>query len=170
MKHRGIRIAILCVMSVLLALAPFTCARAENEGGLFGIYYEDELISLASKMNDNKLCTWYSDRLEALYEKEVEVRDFYNQKYLAGKIGVHPEGLLAIIECNDMLAGERVSYTSNVVDGGEYKLKGWTRRLKLKKSMSQLNVQAVPTFLERIRARDSHWEVRYSGDRIPEEL
>lgn len=27
MKHRGIRIAILCVMSVLLALAPFTCAR-----------------------------------------------------------------------------------------------------------------------------------------------
>lgn len=125
MKHRGIRIAILCVMSVLLALAPFTCARAENEGGLFGIYYEDELISLASKMNDNKLCTWYSDRLEALYGKEVEVRDFYNQKYLAGKIGVHPEGLLAIIECNDMLAGERVSYTSNVVDGGEYKLKGW---------------------------------------------
>ena len=125
MKHRGIRIAILCVMSVLLALAPFTCACAENEGGLFGIYYEDELISLASKMNDNKLCTWYSDRLEALYGKEVEVRDFYNQKYLAGKIGVHPEGLLAIIECNDMLAGERVSYTSNVVDGGEYKLKGW---------------------------------------------
>lgn len=125
MKHRGIRIAILCAMSVLLALAPFTCARAENEGGLFGIYYEDELISLASKMNDNKLCTWYSDRLEALYGKEVEVRDFYNQKYLAGKIGVHPEGLLAIIECNDMLAGERVSYTSNVVDGGEYKLKGW---------------------------------------------
>lgn len=125
MKHRGIRIAILCVMSVLLALAPFTCARAENEGGLFGIYYEDELISLVSKMNDNKLCTWYSDRLEALYGKEVEVRDFYNQKYLAGKIGVHPEGLLAIIECNDMLAGERVSYTSNVVDGGEYKLKGW---------------------------------------------
>ena len=125
MKHRGVRIAILCVMSVLLALAPFTCARAENEGGLFGIYYEDELISLASKMNDNKLCTWYSDRLEALYGKEVEVRDFYNQKYLAGKIGVHPEGLLAIIECNDMLAGERVSYTSNVVDGGEYKLKGW---------------------------------------------
>ena len=125
MKHRGIRIAILCVMSVLLALAPFTCARAENEGGLFGIYYEDELISLASKMNDNKLCTWYSDRLETLYGKEVEVCDFYNQKYLAGKIGVHPEGLLAIIECNDMLAGERVSYTSNVVDGGEYKLKGW---------------------------------------------
>lgn len=125
MKHRRIRIVILCVMSVLLALAPFTCARAENEGGLFGIYYEDELISLASKMNDNKLCTWYSDRLEALYGKEVEVRDFYNQKYLAGKIGVHPEGLLAIIECNDMLAGERVSYTSNVVDGGEYKLKGW---------------------------------------------
>ena len=125
MKHHGIRIAILCAMSVLLALAPFTCARAENEGGLFGIYYEDELISLASKMNDNKLCTWYSDRLEALYGKEVEVRDFYNQKYLAGKIGVHPEGLLAIIECNDMLAGERVSYTSNVVDGGEYKLKGW---------------------------------------------
>lgn len=92
---------------------------------MFGIYYEDELISLASKMNDNKLCTWCSDRLEALYGKEVEVRDFYNQKYLAGKIGVHPEGLLAIIECNDMLAGERVSYTSNVVDGGEYKLKGW---------------------------------------------
>ena len=26
MKHRGIRIAILCVMSVLLALAPFTDA------------------------------------------------------------------------------------------------------------------------------------------------
>ena len=125
MKHRGIRIAILCVMSVLLALAPFTCSRAENEGGLFGIYHEDELISLASKLSDNMLCTWYSDRLEALYGKEVEVRDFYNQKYLAGKIGVHPEGLLAIIECNDMLAGERVSYTSNVVDGGEYKLKGW---------------------------------------------
>lgn len=125
MKHRGIRIAILCVMSVLLALAPFTCARAENEGGLFGIYYEDELISLASKMNDNKLCTWYSDRLEALYGKEVEVRDFYNQKYLAGKIGVYPKGLLAIIECNDMLAGEGASYTTNVVDGREYELKGW---------------------------------------------
>ena len=77
MKHRGIRIAILCVMSVLLALAPLGCAEENVDGGLFAIFYDDRFLSLACKFVDDALCTYNSDILKELAQigTKVEVVD-----------------------------------------------------------------------------------------------
>lgn len=65
MKHRGIRIAILCVMSVLLALAPLGCAEETVDGGIFGVFYDDSFLSLACKLSDDTLGTYNSDILKS---------------------------------------------------------------------------------------------------------
>ena len=118
MKHRGIRIAILCVMSVLLALAPLGCAEENVDGGLFAIFYDDRLLSLACKLTDDTLGTYNSDILKELAQigTKVEVVDLETKKSYTGTL-LKSTKPLALIKCDEALDGEGLTYPANLKDG-----------------------------------------------------
>ena len=118
MKHRGIRIAILCVMSVLLALAPLGCAEENVGGGLFAIFYDDRLLSLACKLTDDTLGTYNSDILKELAQigTKVEVVDLETKKSYTGTL-LKSTKPLALIKCDEALDGEGLTFPTNLKDG-----------------------------------------------------
>ena len=118
MKHRGIRIAILCVMSVLLALAPLGCAEENVDGGLFAIFYDDRFLSLACKFVDDALCTYNSDILKELAQigTKVEVVDLETKKSYMVTL-TKSTALLALIKCDEALDGEGLTFPTNLKDG-----------------------------------------------------
>ena len=118
MKHRGIRIAILCVMSVLLALAPLGCAEENVGGGLFAIFYDDRLLSLACKLTDDTLGTYNSDILKELAQigTKVEVVDLETKKSYTGTLS-KSTAPLALIKCDEALDGEGLTFPTNLKDG-----------------------------------------------------
>ena len=118
MKHRGIRIAILCVMSVLLALAPLGCAEENVDGGLFAIFYDDRFISLACKFVDDALCTYNSDILKELAQigTKVEVVDLETKKSYMVTL-TKSTAPLALIKCDEALDGEGLTFPTNLKDG-----------------------------------------------------
>lgn len=118
MKHRGIRIAILCVMSVLLALAPLGCAEENVDGGLFAIFYDDRFLSLACKISDDTLGTYNSDILKKLaqIETKVEVVDLETKKSYTGTLS-KSTAPLALIGCEEALGGESLTLPTNLKDG-----------------------------------------------------
>ena len=118
MKHRGIRIAILCVMSVLLALAPLGCAEENVDGGLFAIFYDDRLLSLACKLTDDTLGTYNSDILKELAQigTKVEVVDLEKKKSYRGTL-LKSTKPLALIKCDEALDGEGLTFPTNLKDG-----------------------------------------------------
>ena len=118
MKHRGIRIAILCVMSVLLALAPLGCAEENVDGGLFAIFYDDRLLSLACKLTDDTLGTYNSDILKELAQigTKVEVVDLETKKSYTGTL-LKSTKPLALIKCDEALDGEGLTFPTNLKDG-----------------------------------------------------
>ena len=118
MKHRGIRIAILCVMSVLLALAPLGCAEENVDGGLFAIFYDDRLLSLACKLTDDTLGTYNSDILKELAQigTKVEVVDLEKKKSYTGTL-LKSTKPLALIKCDEALDGEGLTFPTNLKDG-----------------------------------------------------
>lgn len=118
MKHRGIRIAILCVMSVLLALAPLGCAEENVDGGLFAIFYDDRFLSLACKISDDTLGTYNSDILKKLaqIETKVEVVDLETKRSYTGTLS-KSTAPLALIGCEEALGGESLTLPTNLKDG-----------------------------------------------------
>lgn len=118
MKHRGIRIAILCVMSVLLALAPLGCAEENVDGGLFAIFYDDRFLSLACKFVDDALCTYNSDILKELAQigTKVEVVDLETKKSYMITL-TKSTAPLALIKCDEALDGEGLTFPTNLKDG-----------------------------------------------------
>ena len=118
MKHRGIRIAILCVMSVLLALAPLGCAEENVDGGLFAIFYDDRFLSLACKFVDDALCTYNSDILKELAQigTKVEVVDLETKKSYMVTL-TKSTAPLALIKCDEALDGEGLTFPTNLKDG-----------------------------------------------------
>lgn len=118
MKHRGIRIAILCVMSVLLALAPLGCAEENVDGGLFAIFYDDRFLSLACKFVDDALCTYNSDILKELAQigTKVEVVDLETKKSYMVTL-TKSTAPLALIKCDEALDGESLTLPTNLKDG-----------------------------------------------------
>ena len=118
MKHRGIRIAILCVMSVLLALAPLGCAEENVDGGLFAIFYDDRFLSLACKFVDDALCTYNSDILKELAQigTKVEVVDLETKKSYMVTL-TKSTAPLALIKCDEALGGESLTLPTNLKDG-----------------------------------------------------
>lgn len=118
MKHRGIRIAILCVMSVLLALAPLGCAEENVDGGLFAIFYDDRFLSLACKFVDDALCTYNSDILKELAQigTKVEVVDLETKKSYMVTLA-KSTAPLALIKCDEALDGEGLTFPTNLKDG-----------------------------------------------------
>ena len=77
MKRRGIGFAFLCVMSVLLALAPLGCAEENVDGGLFAVFYDDSFLSFACKLSDDTLGTYNSDILKKLAQIAHSARTFW---------------------------------------------------------------------------------------------
>ena len=118
MKHREIRIAILCVMSVLLALAPLGCAEENVDGGLFAIFYDDRFLSLACKFVDDALCTYNSDILKELAQigTKVEVVDLETKKSYMVTL-TKSTAPLALIKCDEALDGEGLTFPTNLKDG-----------------------------------------------------
>lgn len=118
MKHRGIRIAILCVMSVLLALAPLGCAEETVDGGIFGVFYDDSFLSLACKLSDDTLGTYNSDILKKLAQigTKVEVVDLETKKSYTGTLS-KSTAPLALIGCEEALDGESLTLPTNLKDG-----------------------------------------------------
>lgn len=118
MKHRGIRIAILCAMSVLLALAPLGCAEETVDGGIFGVFYDDSFLSLACKLSDDTLGTYNSDILKKLaqIETKVEVVDLETKKSYTGTLS-KSTAPLALIGCEEALGGESLTLPTNLKDG-----------------------------------------------------
>ena len=118
MKHRGIRIAILCVMSVLLALAPLGCAEETVDGGIFGVFYDDSFLSLACKLSDDTLGTYNSDILKKLAQigTKVEVVDLETKKSYTGTLS-KSTAPLALIGCEEALGGESLTLPTNLKDG-----------------------------------------------------
>ena len=118
MKHRGIRIAILCVMSVLLALVPLGCAEENVDGGLFAIFYDDRFLSLACKFVDDALCTYNSDILKELAQigTKVEVVDLETKKSYMVTL-TKSTAPLALIKCDEALDGEGLTFPTNLKDG-----------------------------------------------------
>ena len=118
MKHRGIRIAILCVMSVLLALAPLGCAEETVDGGIFGVFYDDSFLSLACKLSDDTLGTYNSVILKKLaqIETKVEVVDLETKKSYTGTLS-KSTAPLALIGCEEALGGESLTLPTNLKDG-----------------------------------------------------
>ena len=118
MKHRGIRIAILCVMSVLLALAPLGCAEENVDGGLFAIFYDDRFLSLACKFVDDTLGTYNSDILKKLAQigTKVEVVDLETKKSYMVTL-TKSTAPLALIGCEEALDGEGLTFPTNLKDG-----------------------------------------------------
>lgn len=118
MKHRGIRIAILCVMSVLLALAPLGCAEETVDGGIFGVFYDDSFLSLACKLSDDTLGTYNSDILKKLAQigTKVEVVDLETKKSYTGTLS-KSTAPLALIKCEEALGGESLTLPTNLKDG-----------------------------------------------------
>ena len=118
MKHRGIRIAILCVMSVLLALAPLGCAEENVDGGIFGVFYDDSFLSLACKISDDTLGTYNSDILKKLAQigTKVEVVDLETKKSYTGTLS-KSTAPLALIKCDEVLDGEGLTFPTNLKDG-----------------------------------------------------
>ena len=118
MKHRGIRIAILCVMSVLLALAPLGCAEENVDGGLFAIFYDDRFLSLACMFVDDALCTYNSDILKELAQigTKVEVVDLETKKSYMVTL-TKSTAPLALIKCDEALDGEGLTFPTNLKDG-----------------------------------------------------
>ena len=118
MKHRGIRIAILCVMSVLLALAPLGCAEETVDGGIFGVFYDDSFLSLACKLSDDTLGTYNSDILKKLAQigTKVEVVDLETKKSYTGTLS-KSTAPLALIKCDEALDGEGLTFPTNLKDG-----------------------------------------------------
>ena len=118
MKHRGIRIAILCVMSVLLALAPLGCAEENVDGGLFAIFYDDRFLSLACKFVDDALCTYNSDILKELAQigTKVEVVDLETKKSYMVTL-TKSTAPLAHSKCDEALDGEGLTFPTNLKDG-----------------------------------------------------
>ena len=118
MKHRGIRIAILCVMSVLLALAPLGCAEENVDGGLFAIFYDDRCLSLACMFVDDALCTYNSDILKELAQigTKVEVVDLETKKSYMVTL-TKSTAPLALIKCDEALDGEGLTFPTNLKDG-----------------------------------------------------
>ena len=118
MKHRGIRIAILCVRSVLLALAPLGCAEENVDGGLFAIFYDDRFLSLACKFVDDALCTYNSDILKELAQigTKVEVVDLETKKSYMVTL-TKSTAPLALIKCDEALDGEGLTFPTNLKDG-----------------------------------------------------
>lgn len=118
MKHRGIRIVILCVMSVLLALAPLGCAEENVDGGLFAIFYDDRFLSLACKFVDDALCTYNSDILKELAQigTKVEVVDLETKKSYMVTL-TKSTAPLALIKCDEALDGEGLTFPTNLKDG-----------------------------------------------------
>lgn len=118
MKHRGVRIAILCVMSVLLALAPLGCAEETVDGGIFGVFYDDSFLSLACKLSDDTLGTYNSDILKKLAQigTKVEVVDLETKKSYTGTLS-KSTAPLALIGCEEALGGESLTLPTNLKDG-----------------------------------------------------
>ena len=118
MKHRGIRIAILCVMSVLLALAPLGCAEENVDGGIFGVFYDDSFLSLACKLSDDTLGTYNSDILKKLAQigTKVEVVDLETKKSYMVTL-TKSTAPLALIKCDEALDGEGLTFPTNLKDG-----------------------------------------------------
>ena len=118
MKHRGIRIAILCAMSVLLALAPLGCAEETVDGGIFGVFYDDSFLSLACKLSDDTLGTYNSVILKKLaqIETKVEVVDLETKKSYTGTLS-KSTAPLALIGCEEALGGESLTLPTNLKDG-----------------------------------------------------
>lgn len=118
MKHRGIRIAILCVMSVLLALAPLGCAEETVDGGIFGVFYDDSFLSFACKLSDDTLGTYNSVILKKLaqIETKVEVVDLETKKSYTGTLS-KSTAPLALIKCDEALDGEGLTFPTNLKDG-----------------------------------------------------
>lgn len=118
MKHRGIRIAILCAMSVLLALAPLGCAEETVDGGIFGVFYDDSFLSLACKLSDDTLGTYNSDILKKLAQigTKVEVVDLETKKSYTGTLS-KSTAPLALIGCEEALGGESLTLPTNLKDG-----------------------------------------------------
>ena len=130
MKHRGIRIAILCAMSVLLALAPLGCAEETVDGGIFGVFYDDSFLSLACKLSDDTLGTYNSDILKKLaqIETKVEVVDLETKKSYTGTLS-KSTAPLALIGCEEALGGESLTIPTNLkngetCEGAGYMMKG----------------------------------------------
>ena len=118
MKHRGIRIAILCVMSVLLALAPLGCAEETVDGGIFGVFYDDSFLSFACKLSDDTLGTYNSVILKKLaqIETKVEVVDLETKKSYMVTL-TKSTAPLALIKCDEALDGEGLTFPTNLKDG-----------------------------------------------------
>ena len=128
MKHRRIRFAAVCLLSLLLMLAPMTRASADDEGGLFGIAYNGNLVSLACKFDDNILGTWNSDELKALDGKDVIVMNLRTEEIQKAEVK-STDDPLALIYCEEQLEGEPILNPNGFgfEDGEEFKyaLHGW---------------------------------------------
>lgn len=117
MKRRGIRFAFLCVMSVLLALAPFVRAEETVEGGIFGVFYDDSFLSLACKLSDDTLGTYNSDILKKLARigAKLEIVDLETEKTYTGTLS-QSTAPLALIRCDASLPGEGVTFPTGLKD------------------------------------------------------
>lgn len=128
MKHRRIRFAAVCLLSLLLMLAPMTRASADDEGGLFAIAYNGNLVSLACKLDDNILGTSNSDELKALDGKDVIVINFHTKESQKAEVK-STDDPLALIYCEEQLEGEPILNPNRFgfKDGEEFKdvLHGW---------------------------------------------
>ena len=119
MKRRGIGFAFLCVMSVLLALAPLGCAEENVDGGLFAVFYDDSFLSFACKLSDDTLGTYNSDILKKLAQigTKVEVVDLETKKSYTGTLSKSTVSL-ALIGCGEALDGESLTFPTKLEDGG----------------------------------------------------
>ena len=126
MKRREIRFAFLCVMSVLLALAPLGCAEETVDGGLFGVFYDDSFLSFACKLSDDTLGTYNSDILKKLAQigTKVEVVDLETKKSYTGTLSKSTVSL-ALIGCDEALDGESLTFPTKLEDGATCEGEGY---------------------------------------------
>jgi len=126
MKRREIRFAFLCVMSVLLALAPLGCAEENVDGGLFAVFYDDSFLSLACKLSDDTLGTYNSDILKKLAQigTKVEVVDLETKKSYTGTLSKSTVSL-ALIGCDEALDGESLTFPTKLEDGATCEGEGY---------------------------------------------
>ncbi len=126
MKRREIRFAFLCVMSVLLALAPLGCAEENVDGGLFAVFYDDSFLSFACKLSDDTLGTYNSDILKKLAQigTKVEVVDLETKKSYTGTLSKSTVSL-ALIGCDEALDGESLTFPTKLEDGATCEGEGY---------------------------------------------
>lgn len=132
MKHRGIRFAILCLLSLLLMLAPMTRAEWSVEGGIFGVFDDGgSLITLACKFDDEHLITCNRDALQKLPQAvtDVQICNLATGQRYTGQLAQSDEPMV-LISCDESLPGESMKIPPVLTDAGVYQGYGYAKAEK----------------------------------------